>query len=128
MLIHENLTYQLNGIFFQIQNKFGPVLKESQYCDLIEAFLKKDHLSYQREIALTKIEGITGNIADFVVDSKLVIEVKAKARLTKLDYWQLKRYLLAANLKLGLLVNFHARHIRPLRVLNRLGCLSQALN
>jgi len=60
--------------------------------------------------------GDTGNIIDFVVENKIVLELKAKLLISKDDYYQLQRYLQAANMKLGLLVNFRSRYLKPKRV------------
>ena len=59
-----------------------------------------------------------GNIADFIVDSKIVVDMKAKKFITKDDYFQMQRYLKASNFELGLIINFRAPHLKPKRVLN----------
>lgn len=126
-IIHKELSYKLTGIFFQIQNTFGRILKEKQYCDMLESSLQARKLTYQREIPLTlEFNGqeVKGNIADFIVERRIILEIKAKNVLLKEDYLQLRRYLLATQLKLGLLVNFRAQKIKPLRILNRTGSLS----
>ncbi|OGM99868.1 MAG: hypothetical protein A2736_02405 [Candidatus Yanofskybacteria bacterium RIFCSPHIGHO2_01_FULL_41_27] len=55
---------------------------------------------------------------DFLVDNKIVLEIKSKSILEKKDYYQLKKYLETKKLKLGLLVNFRDKYLKPKRVLN----------
>ncbi|MFC1617793.1 GxxExxY protein [Patescibacteria group bacterium] len=125
-LIHEELTYEIRGILFKIQNTFGRGLKEKQYSDLVEACLKKREIPYLREYAITiNFEGldIRGNVVDFLIDDRIILEIKAKNRVMKEDYWQLKRYLIAAKLKLGILVNLRSKRIEPQRIINKSGLL-----
>ncbi len=58
------------------------------------------------------------NRVDFVIESKVVIELKVKRILSREDYYQLRRYLKALNFKLGILVNFRSDYLAPKRVLN----------
>ena len=120
-IIYHQLSYKLNGIFFSVHNEIGRYGKEKQYADAIELYLKKHNVKYEREKSMPNFisQGEIGrNIADFVVEKKIIIEVKAKRFLTREDYNQTQRYLRAFNLKLALLVNFHDRVLRPKRIIN----------
>lgn len=79
-------------------------------------------IKYKREIKISfKLEQgseIHGNILDFLVENKIIIECKAKKFITKQNYYQIQRYLQSTNLELGLLVNFHERYLKPKRVLD----------
>ena len=59
-----------------------------------------------------------GNIPDFIIDKKIILEIKAKRIITKDDYYQVKRYLVSSNLQLGIIVNFRQKYLSPKRVLN----------
>lgn len=58
------------------------------------------------------------NKVDFLVENKIILEIKAKRILTRDEYYQVKRYLTALNKKLGILVNFRQKFIQPKRILN----------
>ena len=62
--------------------------------------------------------GNSGNIVDFLIENKIILELKAKRLITKEDYFQMQRYLQASGLEIGLIVNFRDSHIKPKRVLN----------
>ena len=47
-------------------------------------------------------------VADFVVDDKIIVELKAVKKLTKVHEAQLINYLKATDIRVGLLINFGA--------------------
>jgi GxxExxY protein len=49
---------------------------------------------------------------DFVVEGKVVLEVKAVDEVTMMHQAQLLSYLKLGGYKVGLLINFHARSLR----------------
>jgi len=51
-----------------------------------------------------------------LIDDKIIIELKTKSITSKEDYYQIQRYLQASEMKLGLLVNFRNRYLKPLRI------------
>jgi len=117
-VIYPELSYVLTGILFDTHNSLGRFAREKQYGDMIESMLRKNELSFEREKALP-IEHINNkftNKADFVVDNKILLELKAKLLVTKEDYNQIHRYLSASNLKLGIIVNFRNKYLRPIRI------------
>ena len=120
-LIYKDLSYKINGILFAVHNELGRFKNEKQYSDKIEEYLKKLKVVYEREKTLPssiKQEIIGKDRVDFIVDNKIVLEVKAKSFLNKEDYYQVRRYLSIINRKLGILVNFRAKYIVPKRILN----------
>lgn len=111
-LIYPQLSYLLTGIFFDIHNELGRFNREKQYGDSFEIRLKELAIPYVREYRVSK----TGNIADFVIDEKIIVELKAKPIILKNDYYQTQRYLQATGHKLGFIVNFRSRYLKPLRI------------
>ncbi len=112
---YPELSYNINGILFQTHNTLGAYSKEKQYSDLIESILKEKNINYKRECRI----GDSGNIVDFIIENKIILELKAKRILTREDYDQLQRYLQETQLKLGMLVNFRNQYIKPIRVVKR---------
>jgi len=102
-------------------NELGRYCNEKQYGDLFEGKLKGGKTKYNREYKIKNLitdERVTRNIADFIIEDKIIIEFKCKRVIEKCDYYQLQRYLKAANLKLGLIVNFREKYLKPKRVIN----------
>lgn len=120
-LIYSDLTYQINGILFDVHNNLGRYCNEKQYCDSIESNLKKSTITFEREKYLPpSFEGEKQirNKVDFLIENKVILEIKAKRLITKEDYYQIKRYLQALKIKLGILVNFRSKFLHPKRILN----------
>ena len=111
-LIYPELSYTLVGICFSAHNQIGPYARERQYSDLVERKLRESDLSYKRELRVSD----SGNTLDFLINGKIILEIKAKRILSKEDYYQLQRYLQESRIKLGLLVNFRNKYLRPVRV------------
>lgn len=55
---------------------------------------------------------------DFVIDRKIILELKAVSGLNDIFKQQLLSYLKATNLRLGILVNFGAKRLEYVRVAN----------
>lgn len=119
-IIESELSYQLTGLFFRTHRKLGRFAREKQYCDDLEEQFKQIGLSYLREFELKKLNNTSpaGNKVDFLIENKVIIDCKVKAFITKDDYLQMQRYLQAAGIKLGLIVNFRNYYLKPKRIIN----------
>lgn len=117
-LIYPDLSYKITGLLFKTHNKLGRYCKEKQYQDIIEEFLKQGGIKFEREKEIPISLEVSGNKADFIIENRIILECKAKPTITKEDYYQVLRYLKASNLKLGLLVNFRNKYLRPKRIAN----------
>lgn len=111
-LIYPELSYLITGICFDAHNTLGRFGRERQYADLLEEKFKEAKIPFGREQRV----GESGNVLDFIIDGKIVLELKCKRLVTKEDFYQLQRYLQACGKKLGLLVNFRNRYLKPMRV------------
>lgn len=116
-IVEKELSYKLGGIFFKIQKELGRFCREIQYGDALEGELRKENVSYKREYPV-EIAGRKSNFVDFVIEDKILVDLKAKPFLEKDDFHQMKRYLETADKELGLIVNFQDKYLKPKRILN----------
>lgn len=112
--MYRELSYELIGLLIEVHKELGCYAREKQCSDLFEKKLKERNKAYKRELRI----GDSGNILDFVVEDKIVLEFKTVPFLLDEHYSQVKRYLHQSGHKLGLLVNFREQRLRPRRVLN----------
>jgi len=111
-IIYKDLSFKINGVCFAVHNKIGRYGREKQYCDLLEQEFIKLNIPYIRELTI----GTTGNKVDFLIDNKIILEIKAKQIIAHEDYYQIQRYLQYSGHKLGLLINFRNRYLKPIRI------------
>jgi GxxExxY protein len=116
-IIEKELSYKLVGLFYKTQDALGRFAKERQYGDFLEKILKENNIKFKRE-QLIPLNDKNSNFIDFLIEDKILVELKAKPWITKEDYYQTKRYLEFSNLELGLIVNFREKLLHPKRILN----------
>lgn len=120
-VLFPELSYQVCGLCFKIHNTLGQFRSEKSYADALGKMLDANKINYKREFSLPisfEGEAERRNIPDFVIEDKIILDIKAKRIVTKEDYFQMKRYLVASDKKLGLIVNFRQKYISPKRILN----------
>ena len=119
IILFKELSYRITGICFKVHNDLGRFCSEHQYADKLEELLKDHKLNYKREFEISKlVDSPLGNRPDFIIENKIILDAKAKKFITKEDYYQMMRYLTAANFRLGLIVNFRNTYLKPKRVVN----------
>ncbi len=111
-VIYPDLSYKITGVLFAVKKELGEYAREKQYGDLIAKKFKELDVPYEREVAIAD----SGNVLDFIVDSKIILELKALRFITKDNFRQIQNYLQQSRLKLGILVNFRERFLKPVRV------------
>lgn len=111
-IIYPELSYLITGICFDVHNQLNRFSREKQYGNLLEQKFKESNVPYIREYCVKN----TGNIIDFIVDDKIVLELKAKPIIVKDDYNQIQRYLQILDKKLGMIINFRNRYLKPIRI------------
>lgn len=120
-LIHPELSYVLMGILFEIHNKLGTKYQEKHYQKAVEIKLKELKIPYQREAKVNiEFDGeeLGEFFIDFIIDGKIILELKRIWKITADDIKQVLRYLKATNLKLGIIVNFRHNRLESRRILN----------
>jgi len=119
--IYGDLTYKINGILFKVHNEMLRYANEKQICDAIEELLKNEKLRYEREKMLPPSflgEHAGRNRIDFIIENKVVLEVKLLNFIGKEEYYQCLRYLEALDRKLCLLINFRSKQLKIKRIIN----------
>ena len=114
-IIYKELSYRINGIIFTVRKELGRYKNEKQYADAIEKELQKREVSYVREKV---IDDAGRSKVDFLIEEKVILEVKAKSFITKRDYFQVQRYLSDTGLQLGIIANMRQYNVLPKRVVN----------
>lgn len=120
-LIYKDESYKIIGCCYEVFNNLGPGLREKSYHQALEKIFLKENLPFQSQLYIPlKIEyKIVGKyFLDFLVWSKIAVEIKAGNHFYRKDIDQLFSYLKSKDLKLGLLINFAQIGVLTKRVLN----------
>jgi GxxExxY protein len=115
----EDITYRINGAAMAVHRRIGPGQKEDVYQQALEAELAEAGLSFeaQKNLEVYDRDRMVGlYIPDFIVEDKVIVEIKAFANLHAKYLGQVITYLNHTGLPVGLLINFGERSLRVRRV------------
>ena len=122
-LVYPELSYKIVGCAFDVHNSIGSGHLEKYYQRaLAEAFSKQNlNFSQQVDFPLKYKEKIIGrNFLDFLVDNKIVVEIKKGEHFSKTNIDQVMEYLKLSNLQLAILINFGVQGVASKRIINLL--------
>jgi GxxExxY protein len=108
-LLHGALTGEIIGVFFDVYNGLRWGFLEAVYAGALEIEFLDHGISYRREAKLdVRYKGRVAGIyrADFLVEERVVLELKASVAIGEPDKRQLLNYLRVTGMPLGLLLHF----------------------
>jgi GxxExxY protein len=120
-MIEDELTYKIIGCAMTVHNTLGPGFQELVYQKCLAIELEKAGISFVREqpqeIYYDGVKVGTRR-ADFVIENKVVVEIKAVVKLEDVHLAQAKNYVVAYDFPNGLLINFGAKSLQKNRLFN----------
>ncbi len=117
----DKLTYDIIGCAMKVHNTLGNGFQEVIYQRCLAIELEQAGISYVREIEQPiYYNGIHVGTrrADFVVENKVIVELKALINLEDVHLAQAKNYLVAYKFSKGLLINFGSRSLQYKLIFN----------
>jgi GxxExxY protein len=108
-LLYGNITEKIIGAAMEVHRNSGPGFLESVYEEAMACELSLLNIPYERQKSLpvyykgTMIKGFT---CDLIVESMVLVELKAIKQITEVEIAQVISCLKAGQLKVGLLINF----------------------
>lgn len=119
--LYKDETYKIIGACMEVHNELGRGFSEIVYGDALEIELKTQNIPYDREVCFhiyyKDVKLPHHYYADFVINDKIIVELKAIEKLTNSHIKQVLNYLAASELKVGLLVNFGQNSLEYKRVI-----------
>jgi len=106
----ERVATSVIGAAIEVHKHLGPGFIERIYQEALGQELQIRHIPYEYECAIVvsyKGISITGQRIDLIVARRLVVELKAAARLDPVHDARVISYLRTTGLRLGLLLNFN---------------------
>ncbi len=120
-IIYSELSYQIVGAAFKVFNSLGYGYNEKYFQKAYALELKKQGLGFEREreVQLKYLgEKIGKYYLDFLVENKIVVELKVLASYKYAHTRQVLEYLQETNMKLAILIYFTQDGVRYRRIIN----------
>jgi GxxExxY protein len=114
--LYQDITHKIIGCAMEVHKFLGNGFQEVIYQRALSHELHISGLGYQREIDQNIFykelaEPIGTRRADFIVEEKVLVEIKALTKLEEVHWAQTLNYLKAYKFEVGLLINFGAKSL-----------------
>jgi len=117
--IKDDLTYKIIGCAMKVHSVLGNGFQEVIYQRALAIEMEKQRLSFQRELEMPLFyddKPIGSRRVDFLVQDKVLVELKALIKLEDVHLAQGLNYLVAYKVDKGLLLNFGAQSLEVKRL------------
>ena len=120
-IIEPELSYKIVGFCMKIHGELGRNHKEKYYQRALEIDFIKNDIAYDEELKVYLEHG-DSNIGyyclDFLVDGRIIVELKSKPGISLSDIKQVLAYLETHKIKLGIIINFGGNSLETKRIVN----------
>jgi GxxExxY protein len=119
-LLYKELTFAVIGAAMEVHKILGPGFLEAVYQAALARELTLHGIPFEQQVRLpmTYKDVLIGEyIADFAIDGKLIVEIKAASTLNASHQAQAMHYLAATGYRLALLLNFGSGSLEYRRVI-----------
>jgi GxxExxY protein len=120
-LKYADITEKIIGCAMKVHSKMGPGYPEIIYARCLAIEFNKISLRYEKEKNLNVYYDehiVGGRRVDFMVEEKIVVELKALAAFNDKDFVQALNYLESHRQEIALLLNFGAKSLQFKRIIN----------
>ncbi len=120
-LIYPELSYKLVGLAYNVFNELGHGHLEKIYQKAYAKELKEAGIIFKEQApyqVIYKEEIIGNNFLDFLIEEKVIIELKRSDFYSKKYIDQVSNYIKVSNLRLAILINFTSNGVRIKRIVN----------
>jgi GxxExxY protein len=117
----EELSRKIIGAAIKVHKELGPGFLENIYEEALKIEFSERNLNFdsQKEIKIIYLGAEIGtHRLDLLVEKKIIVELKAVKEFSDMHFAQLRSYLRAADLKVGLLLNFAKPTLEIKRIVN----------
>ena len=120
-LLYPELSYKILGSAFRVWSGVGFGHKEAFYQKALAQDFRTSGIMFHEQLPAKlsyqgKIIGLY--YFDFLVEDKIVVELKVRNFFTKKDIQQVYGYLKAKNLQLGIIIHFTQTGVKSKRIIN----------
>lgn len=120
-ILHPELSYKIIGILYEVYNELGYGFQEKYYEKAAAKEFEQKGLEYKEQLHVPlefKNQKIGDYFLDFLIDDKIILELKKGDNFSKKNIDQVYAYLRAKDLKLGIIAQFTSRGLKFKRIVN----------
>ncbi len=120
-LVHPELSYKIIGCAYEVYNELGFGHQEKLYQKALAIAFKKEKILFKEQVysPLKFQDEVVGRMYfDFLVEEKIIVELKKSQFYSKANIDQVVEYLKTSKLQLALLINFTPNGVNYKRLLN----------
>lgn len=120
-IVYKELSYAIVGVLFDVDNELGSGLQEKYYQKAIEKRFLQKGIKFRSQVPYNVAlsgECIGRYFLDFLVEEKIILEIKKWHHFARRNMEQVKGYLHVTGKKLAILANFTPEGVRHIRILN----------
>jgi GxxExxY protein len=122
-LLYKELSYQIQGAAIEVRKNFGSGHKENLYKDAFAEELRNRGIDFEQEKVIKIYSPKTGKPLrsgyrpDFVIEGKIIIEIKALPHIPHYIVDQVYDYLRNSEYELGYFINFGGPRLLMRRII-----------
>jgi GxxExxY protein len=119
--VASGLTGEIIGVAMEVHSQLGPGFLENVYEEAFAVELELKGIKFQRQKELPvfyKGRNIKQFVCDFIVEDKVIVELKAVKQIGEIEKLQVINYLKASGYEIGLLFNFGDKSLEWKRLIN----------
>lgn len=121
-LLHKELSYIVHGAAIEVRKDFGPGHKESIYQQAFSAELRRRNLNFEKEKSIKIYSPKDGAYIglyrpDFIIDDKILVEIKAERFVHKDEIKRMYDYLRNSKYELIYFINFASPRLYVRRII-----------
>jgi len=120
-IIYPELSFQTVCVLFEVSNSLGAQYHERYYQRAIASLLREAGIEFREQVRIDCVvngQKVAQGVVDFLIEGKLILEIKKGERFIKQNIDQLNSYLLMSGIQLGILANFTSRGLQFKRIIN----------
>jgi len=120
-IVGKELSYRIVGVLFEVHRELGGQYQEKHYQRAVAKALRVASIPFEEQIVVDLIfknEKIGKYYLDFLIDKKVILELKSEPIISRASLRQVLAYLKASGLELGIVANFRGDKLKYVRVLN----------
>jgi GxxExxY protein len=119
-ILYPELSYQVMQAVYEVHNQLGSGFTEDIYEAALAMELKSKGIAFEQQKPIQiyyKGQFVGTYRLDMVIEHNIILELKAVTTINDVFKAQLRSYLCATDLQLGILINFGTERVESVRII-----------